>query len=153
MPTLLKLREWVQRYLPLEIAGVAGVLIGGLGAAVFTSNAVVIAYAGTLVENFGFYAVAMVREMWSRSAASGRPATAEAGASAKALVQEFGPAELLDSIVMRPLCLYLGPLLIGDLGIGLIVGKVVADLAFFCVAVLGYERLKKRSAADHQNTA
>lgn len=120
---------------------------GGLGAAALTANGVAIAYAATWAENAGFYGFALLREV--RRRLNGEPLSFAAAApnlapSGRALVMEFGPAELLDSFVLRPLCMYALPQLMGNLTIGLILGKFLADFAFYGLAIAAYEWLKRR---------
>ena len=60
------------------------------------------------------------------------------------LLREFGPAEALDSFALRPLAMYAGPLVTGDLLTGTLLGKVVADLVFYAIAACAYERRRTR---------
>jgi len=59
------------------------------------------------------------------------------------MVIEFGPAEILDSYLIRPLALYLCPLIIGQQIIGLIIGKYLADIIFYLPTITAYELRKK----------
>jgi hypothetical protein len=126
----------------LEIAATACSLAGGVGTAAITSNGAVIAYAATWAENVGFYGCALVREARRNlgtaplSFASVKPALLP---SARSLVAEFGPAEVFDSFVLRPACMYLLPKLTGHLAVGLLLGKVLADGAFFGIAIIAFE--------------
>lgn len=131
-----KVVEWLKRYVPLEIAATACSLAGGLGAAALTDNGGVIAYVATWAENVGFYGCALIRRVWQRTRF--RPISlsipAMCGAllpSAKVLVTEFGPAEVLDSFVLRPACLYLLPKLTGHLALGLVLGKIPGRSGLF----------------------
>lgn len=137
-----KALEWLARYLPLEIAATACALAGGLGVAGLGFNAAIVAYAATWAENIGFYGTALVRELRRKLAGEPLSVTATAPhllATARSLVSEFGPAELLDSFVLRPGCMYLMPVVTGDLASGLVAGKVLADVAFFGIAIVAYE--------------
>ena len=58
------------------------------------------------------------------------------------IVIEFGPAELIDSVAVRPLTFYMGPLMFGNVIAGWIFGKLASDVAFYLCAVLTYERFK-----------
>jgi hypothetical protein len=129
-----RLQTWIKRYLPLELAATACALLGGYAAAAWSGNAAVIAYAATWTENIGFYALAIGRE-WRRQGA--------VAPAVRSVMLEFGPAELLDSFIVRPACMYLLPLLTGGLASGLILGKIAADIAFYGIAGLAYERQKR----------
>jgi hypothetical protein len=82
----------------------------------------------------------------------------------RSIAIEFGPAEVLDSVIVRPLAFYLGPTLFGDLVAGWVIGKLVSDAAFYACAITSYERftalLAHRQAhrppgkeEDHESTA
>jgi hypothetical protein len=68
---------------------------------------------------------------------------ARALAAMKALIWEFGAAEVLDSFVVRPACMYGAMALLDHLGAGIVVGKIAADVVFYGIAVLFYEMGKK----------
>ena len=55
---------------------------------------------------------------------------------------EFGPAELIDSLAVRPVAFYVGPSLFDNTIVGWIFGKLVSDLAFYLFAIVSYERFK-----------
>ena len=60
----------------------------------------------------------------------------------RSVAVEFGPAELIDSIAVRPLAFYLGPQLFGNVIAGWIFAKLVSDVAFYACAILSYERFR-----------
>ncbi len=59
------------------------------------------------------------------------------------LIIEFGPAEILDVIAVRPFFMYLFPKLIGEYVLGVFIGKMLADVLFFVPAIIMYEVRKK----------
>jgi hypothetical protein len=142
-----KLTEWSRRYLPLEIVATLFALVGGLCVAGLTDNSVVIAYAATWAENLGFYGFALIREArvrFGETPVTGASTVPVLAASCKQLALEFGPAELVDSFLLRPACMYFLPTLIGDLAMGLLAGKLIADFAFYGMAIAAYEWGKRR---------
>jgi hypothetical protein len=60
----------------------------------------------------------------------------------RSLTVEFGPAELVDSLMVRPMLIYVAPALLGNVVFGWIVGGFVADVAFYLCAIFSYERFK-----------
>jgi hypothetical protein len=62
---------------------------------------------------------------------------------------EFGPAELIDSVVVRPFAFYAGPLLVDNTIGGWIFGKLVSDLAFYLCAIVAYERFTALLVRPH----
>lgn len=133
---------WIRRYLPSEIAGTATALLAAAIAYRLSGSLFLAAIACTIGENLGFYLVVVVRnltEQWRHPSGdrTGRR-RAELARTAWLLVGEFGPAELVDTLLVRPLLLWLAPVLIGFPVAGWIVGKVGADLVFYTVAGFGY---------------
>ena len=59
------------------------------------------------------------------------------------LIIEFGPAEILDVLAVRPFFMYLIPKVTGEFLIGLFIGKTIADVFFFIPAIVMYEVRKK----------
>jgi hypothetical protein len=55
---------------------------------------------------------------------------------------EFGPAELVDSVAVRPIAFYVGPSIFDNTVAGWIFGKLVSDVAFYMLAIFSYERFK-----------
>ena len=142
-----KILEWLARYLPLEMAATAFALAGGIAADALNFNPAVVAFAAAWAENAGFYGYALVREV--RRLLGHQPLSFASVRlvllpSARTLLYEFGPAEALDSLFLRPACMYLAPQLTGALATGLLLGKVVADVAFFAIAIVAYEWRKSR---------
>jgi hypothetical protein len=143
-----KLAEWVGRYLPCEIAGTIGE-IGGAGLLfILTESFAAAAVAGTVGASVGFYAMAYSSAVRVSYAAHKhrrwpvRLATAN-GLALRSVAIEFGPAELLDSLAVRPLAYYLGPALLGTALFGWIGAKLFSDLAFYVCAVFSYEHFAR----------
>ena len=55
------------------------------------------------------------------------------------LLIEFGPAELVDTVLVRPLFMYLMPSLLDNFTAGILVGKLAADVVFYSLAIGAYE--------------
>lgn len=134
---------WVTRYLPPEIAGTATMLIGGVAVAAASAPALVVGIVGTLAENVGFYSVAAIsvwREQQRNCPDDG--VLRRARRVVVLLVLEFGPAELLDSFLVRPLALTLCVHLLPTAW-GLVVGKLVADVVFYVLAATAFRVTEK----------
>lgn len=139
-----KLKEWGRRYLPLEIVATVTALMGAYGANVLTSGeAVAVALAGTWGENCGYYSYAAWREMRAQKQSEGTTTATRFGQTLRNLLYEFGTAEVVDSFVSRPFFMYIGPAMLGHLGAGIVAGKLAADVVFYAIAILFYERGKK----------
>jgi hypothetical protein len=142
-----KLREWGRRYLPCEIAGTAGEL-GGAGLAyLMTGSITAAAIVATIGASAGYYAAAYTAAVRTTYANHSHlpwlPRLLVANALAlRSVAIEFGPAEVIDTLLIRPLAYYLGPLLFGGMVAGWIFAKVVADIGFYVLAIFSYERFR-----------
>ena len=142
-----KFTEWLWRYMPCEIAGTAAEFGAAALVYVSTGSLVMAAVAATIGASAGYYATAFVSALrWSYRGQAHRPGAQRivvAGLLAlRSVAIEFGPAELIDSIFVRPLAFYVGPTIFGDVLAGWIFGKLVSDVAFYACAVFSYERFK-----------
>lgn len=138
--TRTKVREWVHRYLPCEIAGTVGELGGAAIAYLATGSLAAAAITATIGASAGYYATAYVSAVrWSCRA---HGALMSSLLALRSVAVEFGPAELVDSVAVRPVAFYVGPLIFDNTIIGWIFGKLVADLAFYFCAIFAYERFK-----------
>ena len=141
-----KLREWVRRYLPCEIAGTVGELGGATVAYLATGSLAAAAITATIGASAGSYAAAYISALrWSyRDYAAHRRTPSRVLMSSmlamRSVAVEFGPAELIDSLAVRPVAFYVGPLMFDNTIGGWIFGKLVSDLAFYLFAIFSYER-------------
>jgi hypothetical protein len=137
--------EWVRRYLPCEIAGWVGELGGAAATYWLTGSFAAAVVVGTIGASAGYYAAAYVNAVrWSYRARRDRAWPARLlianFLALRSIAIEFGPAEVIDSVIVRPLLLYAGPFLFGNVLVGWIIGSVVADIAFYGLAIFSYER-------------
>ncbi|KGI69689.1 hypothetical protein MJO55_22200 [Mycolicibacterium rufum] len=139
-----RIREWVRRYLPCEVAGTVGEF--GAAALVYaaTDSLAAAAVAASVGASGGYYAAAYLNALrWSHRDQAHRPALARLVVAAllalRSVAIEFGPAEVIDSIAVRPLAFYFGPALFGNVAAGWVFGKLVSDVAFYTCAVFSYE--------------
>ena len=140
-----KLVEWMRRYLPCELAGWAGELGGAAATYWLTGSLALAVIVGTIGSSVGYYATAYINGVrWAyRAQTDLRWPMRVLDANFRALRSiaiEFGPAEAIDSIVIRPLALYAGPFVFGNVAVGWVVGSVAADIAFYVLAIFSYER-------------
>jgi len=59
------------------------------------------------------------------------------------LLVEFGPAELLDTFVIRPAAIGFTVWLLGP-ALGILAGKLLADVAFYALAIATHEHLRRK---------
>jgi hypothetical protein len=103
------------------------------------------AITATVGASAGYYAAAYVSAVrWSyrdngRQRGPSRAMVANLLAL-RSVAVEFGPAELIDSIAVRPVAFYLGPQIFDNTIVGWVFGKLVSDVAFYLCAIVSYER-------------
>ena len=141
---------WVRRYGLAELAGIATALAGSFLVHEFTSSEIAAAYGGALGENVGFYGLIVARELLAdrrRARAAGTPyGSAGVLRTAANLMVEFGPAEVLDTLVIRPAAMGLGTVHL-ERKWGVIAGKLVADVIFYIPVILAYEQQRRMARA------
>lgn len=138
-----RVRDWVRRYLIAELAGIAGAFAAAVIAAPWSEDRLaLIVYAASIGESIGFY-VGFLITRYIRDDIAGSPRQRVAVVVA-AMVVEFGPADLADTFVVRPAAMFGGSLITGNVVLGVIIGKVVADLVFYGLAITSYEVLVRR---------
>lgn len=137
-----KLREWLRRYLPAEVLSLAATL--GAAALVLqaTHSGGQAALAATWAGNAAFFGYIIGHDAWQARPLSWR----KAGRGGRALLLEFGAAEVLDSFLIRPALLYWVPRWLGHFGWGVVLAKFAADVTFYVPAIIGYEWSRRRGA-------
>lgn len=146
-----KLLEWLSRYGAAECAGIGGALLGAMIVRDATGNALAAAYGGAWGETVGYASVIITRDYLAETRARRGPqgsfSLRDAAGLASDLLAEFGPAGALDTFVTRPFAMAVGTRLLG-ITLGILAGKLVADLLFYVPVVLMYERRKQRRRRD-----
>ena len=130
-----RVRGWVRRYLPAEIAGCSAALVAAVVASGGGLERAVVAAAWA--EAIAFYAFVTVRELRRPRRSRGRGAVVLL--ALRDVIAEFGVAELADTLLLRPLLMYTFAELLGGLVPGVIAGKLVSDLVFYGLAIPAYE--------------
>jgi hypothetical protein len=141
-----RVRRWIKRYGPSEVAGIAMALGGSWLVQQASGSVIAAAYGASIGEGLGFYGSLVIREMiqeayfaGARRAPYGAP---EMMRTWRGLLLEFGPAELLDSGVIRPLAMGLCIALLGW-GPGIVAGKILADVTFYLPVIWIHERRRR----------
>jgi hypothetical protein len=135
-PLRARLMRWLRRYGVAEIVAILASYAGWFGAAALGAGLIAAGYASALAENFGFYG-AMALTAWRAAPPGGRRR------ALALLLVEFGPAELLDSLLIRPLAVSGAVALLGA-GAGVLVGKLLGDALFYLIAIASHEWLRRR---------
>jgi hypothetical protein len=124
--------SWLRRYGPAELLALLGAFAGYTLLQLATGNHVAAAYGAAIGDNLGYYGLLAVREIRARGVVRG----------CRTLALEFGPAEALDSTIVRPACTAMAAAALGP-AVGVLVAKVLADLVFYVPVITSHE-LQKR---------
>jgi len=147
----LRVKRWLRRYGPAEIVGIGTALLGSYAVHALTGSEIAAAFGGALGETLGFYGVIVGREIRTdrqTARAAGVPYGPRAWLRTAAnLMIEFGPAEILDSGLIRPAAMGFGTRLLGR-ALGVPLGKLAADVTFYVPVILIYEWRRLRAAAS-----
>ncbi|KQX07860.1 hypothetical protein ASC59_09110 [Leifsonia sp. Root1293] len=138
---------WVARYLVPELLGTVAALVAAWGVYEATQSLAAAAIAGTLAETVGYYSVIVVRTVRGHAATNGPVATS--WLTIRSLGAEFGPAEVVDTVLVRPLLLWAVPAAWGASPFAWLVGKLASDVVFYAITITSFE-LGKRIILPHQ---
>ena len=142
-----RIKEWIRRYAWAEVISTLLTFLFGWASSCVTKNSVAIAYAGTVGAAAGFYGFIFIRDI-SNSYLKHEPETIRVkilliATCLRNMGFEFGLAELLDFVVVRPFCLLSGPVILKNYFWGILAGKTIADIIFFTISILMFEIRKK----------
>lgn len=144
---------WLKRYGPAECVGVVTALVGSYGVYALTRNEIAAAYGGAIGETLGFYSVIVAREIRADARAARAGGTSYDWrarlTTAANLMVEFGPAEIVDSGLIRPAAMGFATHYLGRQW-GVPLGKLAADVTFYVPVIATFElrRLLRRAREE-----
>ncbi len=143
-----KIKEWIKRYLPAEIISIIATLVSSLLAFNLSQNHLTTALVGTWAGNIGYFGTILLTDVITTKkflALKGIPYSFKTfSKNMRALFVEFGIAELIDSLFIRPTLMYYLPIWVNDISLGVIIAKFAADITFYVPAIISYELSKKK---------
>lgn len=139
--SIYSIKQRIQRYWPGEIFGTIFAVAWWYLASTFIDNSIIIWYAGAFSENIGYYWYFLRREKRDQRILYNKKASIRQ--LTVWLLSEFGPGEVLDTLIIRPLSMWLWSK--RWWAFGLFVWKCVADSIFYIFATVLYYRRTKRN--------
>ena len=143
-----KVKDWLKRYLPAELLSILATLAGGWLAFEISGNNLATALTATWAGNVAYFGYIIwgdiVRTKQACKSENHTYTFKNFLQNGKALVIEFGIAEVADSFFIRPALLYYFPIWTGNLTSGMILAKLAADITFYIPAIIGYEFSKRK---------
>ncbi|MEO6904338.1 MAG: hypothetical protein ABI315_14460 [Bacteroidia bacterium] len=144
-----KVKRWLKRYLLAEIIGTITAIGAASSVHYFLLNGFLSAYAGALGEFAGFYGTVFIQDyllIKTGLKVEGKRVTySNYFVLITNLILEFGPAGIIDGIIIRPFCMYLFPILLNDFKLGILIGKITADVFFYILIIISNKIRKKYS--------
>jgi hypothetical protein len=145
-PWRVRFVSWIRRYGLSEVAGVTTAAASSWLIGNATDSGVIAAYGAAFGESLGFYGSLLIREMLGDAYAAGARrapyGVTQMVRTWRGLFVEFGPSELLDASLIRPLAMGIGQQLFGW-GWGVVVGKLLADVVFYIPVIWIHERRQR----------
>ncbi|MDA0712786.1 MAG: hypothetical protein O2897_02235 [bacterium] len=127
-----KMIIWLKRYGPAEIGGIITMYIGYYAIDYLANLEIAAAFIGAIAETSGFYGTLLVQRFKDKENRKNKLAILGE------MITEFGPSELLDSLVLRPICVIYFVNLCGP-EIGVLFGKLSSDVLFYVPVIATYE--------------
>ena len=146
--------NWLRRFLPAEIAGTLTAVAASQIVYRSSGNPVAAAFAGSIGETLGFYTIIIIRDTLAETRKL-RAVGKKSGLITwlrllKNILIDFGPAELLDSFLVRPSLMYLFPLWISNYSLGILAGKFASDAVFYIPVIITYEWRIRRAGKSRR---
>lgn len=138
-----KIKVWIKRYFLAEILALFGALVGGILIHITFHNFILTALGGTWGENIGYYGTIVIKDLEKLQEKHKKITVFILIKLIRNLILEFGPGEYLDSFIIRPFTMYIFPLILHNLYLGLIIGKFTADITFYIPTIISYELRNK----------
>ncbi len=139
-----KLREWWGRYAFPEFIAIIILLVSANVLHLFIGSIVIVAFIVPWLENVGFYGTIIARDIKARKKKNGKITFKEVLKQIRNSIVEFGPAEYLDSFVIRPFWLILFPFLIpNNYVLATFIAGMVANITYYVPVIISYEMRKK----------
>ena len=111
--------EWLKRYLPAEIVCTITAVLAASITHVFSNNYIFIAYIGSLGEAIGFYSTVFIQNILivnTKCKSENKLFSfSDFIKIITDIVLEFGLAGIIDGLLLRPLFMYLFPILLNGL--------------------------------------
>ena len=138
-----KLNEWFRRYAVAEFIGLILTLIFSNISMMLFENIILSGFIATWADNLGFYGTIVFNDLKEREKRNKKLELSDYLKQFRNVILEFGPAEYLDSFVIRPSYLILFPHLISNYSLAIFIGTVLADVTYYIPTIISYEFRKK----------
>lgn len=143
-----KIKEWIKRYGVAEVISLTLTVLSAWLAFKLTNSKITTALVGTWVGNIVYFGTILTADILlakKQLKEIGKDYSLETFyKNSRALLVEFGIAELFDSLFIRPALMYYLPIWMNNLSVGVVLAKLLADVTFYIPAIVSYELSKKK---------
>ena len=137
-----RIKEWLWRYAPAEILSIISIVISATILTYVFNLIIVSAFISTWIGNIVYYGIIIFNDLNGRNIN-----LITLIKQTRNLIVEFGPAEYLDSFIIRPFFLSVTPYFIPNYPLAIFIGTNLANITFYIPTIISYE-LKKRIFKD-----
>jgi hypothetical protein len=142
-----KIKEWLIRYLPANLFCTACTLITAYITFSVSQNRALTAFLSSIIGTICYYGFIIARDIIYKikkcHLENKKYSLIHFLKGIRNIILEFGFAEALDSLVIAPFFMYIIPILVGNLTIGIFIAKCLADIVFYMPTIIVYELRKK----------
>ena len=138
-----KLKEWFKRYAIAELISLVFALVFSNLSMLIFNNVIISAFVATWASNIGFYGTIIYKDLKTMKKKEKKLRGMSFLKLARNMLIEFGPAEYLDSFVIRPFYLALFPYLIDNYSLAITIGTILANITYYIPTIFSYEFRKK----------
>ncbi len=144
---IITIKQFIDRYIYAEIFATFTAMLGAIIIFSITNNKIISVYAGTICEGIGYYTLIVIRDVLNsikyEQNHKHKYKLINFLKDIRRIIIEFGFSELLDLFIVRPFCMYIFTSWLSNFGVGILVGKVVADILFYVPTTIAYKLQKK----------
>jgi hypothetical protein len=138
-----KIKEWFHRYFFIEIFATFFAIVGGNISQLIFNNIIISSYIATWSDNIIYYSLMSYRDLKARKKKDRKITIFGFFKVFRNIIAEFGPAEYLDSFLIRPFFMATALILISSASIAFLIGSVAANIIFYIPVIISYELRKK----------
>ncbi len=134
----IKIREWFYRYsIPLLLATLSSIVSASIIKSI-TGNNILAGVGATWIDNITFYGYVYLKDVKRKNFT-----LTNFIKQIRNMIIEFGPAEYLDTFLVRPFFLSVVPYFINNYQLAILLGSLLAEITYFIPVITFYELRKK----------
>lgn len=134
-----KISEWFKRYAVAEIFAILTAILTAIATKELFGIIILSAFVATWSDNIVYYGIIAFNDLKNKKNFGFVTLIKQT----RDMIFEFGPAEYLDSFIIRPFYLSVFPYFINNYSLSILIGSVAAGLTFYIPAIVFYEIRKK----------